>query len=179
MGIAVGAPWEIARGTTNVTSDASSGRVIDFYTKTGNLGDYTAILVLVPDYDLVIGMNLAGPDSSIGAIQGIFSALVQALVPVVDRIGKSQASQQFSGTYTTSTGTGGAKPNSTTSTSSHLTLSVDDKFGGLLVSNFTANGVDVAAGFSALNGYDAADSEGRTTIRLYPTNLKAGNESAY
>ncbi len=170
MGVAVGAPWEIARGP-NLTS--WDGRIIDFYTKTGNLGDYTAILVLVPDYDLVLAMNVAGPDGTIGVIQVIFSALVQTLMPVVDQIGKSQASQKFSGTFAAAAAAA-AKQNSSLSS---LALSVDDKFGGLLVSNFSANGVDVAKGFSALNGYDPAQEP--TTIRLYPTNLKQGNESAW
>lgn len=58
IGLAVGAPWEIVRGP-NLTTD---GCIIDFYAKAGDVGDYSAILALVPDYDLVIAMNLAGPD---------------------------------------------------------------------------------------------------------------------
>lgn len=156
MGMAVGAPWEIVRGP-NLTTD---GRIIDFYAKTGDVGDYSAILVLVPDYDLVLAMNIAGPNSDTATSLGMFSQLVEALIPVVDQIGKSEASEKFAGFYS-------ASPNST------LELSVDDF--GLLVSNFTANGVDVAKEYSALN--QAGDAE--TTIRLYPTNLQAGNESAW
>ncbi|EXJ65758.1 uncharacterized protein A1O5_10999 [Cladophialophora psammophila CBS 110553] len=155
IGMAVGASWEIVRGP-NLTAD---GRIIDFYAKLGDVGDYSAILALVPDFDLVIAMNFAGPDSDETVGLGIFSQLVQAIIPVVDQIGKSEASAKLAGTYS-------ARPNSS------LELSVDDF--GVLVSNFSANGVDVAEGYSALNG--AADVP--TTIRLYPTNLQAGNGSS-
>ncbi|KEF58085.1 beta-lactamase [Exophiala aquamarina CBS 119918] len=77
----VGGPWEVARGA-NLASD---GRNIDFYTKTGNQYDYTNVLVLVPDYDLVIAINLVGGvHSSLPEIEALFSALVKALIPVVD-----------------------------------------------------------------------------------------------
>ncbi|KIW35172.1 uncharacterized protein PV07_01886 [Cladophialophora immunda] len=168
-GVYVGAPWEIARGA-NLTSD---GRVIDFYTKTGNLGDYTAILALVPDYDLVVAINLAGPDSSIAAIQVVFSTLVQALLPGVAQVGTSEAAHKYAGTYTSPSGAGtGAASNA----SSAITLAVDDY--GLVVSAFSARGVDVrgaSTGYAALaGGVDA-----NTTIRLYPTDLASGNRTAW
>lgn len=155
-GLAIGSPWEIVRGT-KLTTD---GRNIDFYAKTGDVGDYSAILVLVPDYDLVMAMNVAGPDSETASNLVIFSQLVRAIIPVVDQIGKSEASTNLAGTFTA-----GAN--------SSLQLSVDDF--GVLVSNFTANGADVASGYSQLS--QAGDEQ--TTIRLYPTNLQAGNTSSW
>ncbi len=149
-------PWEIARGA-NLTSD---GRIIDVYTKTGNLGDYTTIVALIPDYDLAVAINLAGPDSSPAAVQVVFSQLVQALLPVVDQIAKDEAALKYAGTYSTGT-------------NSSITLSVDQY--GLLVTNFSANGVDVASGYAALAGSDPAD----TTIRLYPTDLSSGNQTGW
>lgn len=152
----VGAPWEIVRGP-NLTSD---GHIIDFYAKTGDVGDYSAILVLVPDYDLVIALNFAGPEANSAGGLVVFSELAEALIPVVDQIGKSETSEKLAGLFT-------AGPNSS------LALSVDDF--GVLVSNFSANGADVAEGYSALN--QAGDMQ--TTIRLYPTNLQTGNASAW
>lgn len=148
--------WEIARGA-NLTSD---GRIIDVYTKTGNLDEYTTIVALIPDYDLAVAVNLVGPDSSPAAIQILFSQVVQALLPVVDEIAKDEAAQKYTGMYTSGT-------NST------ITLSVDEY--GLLVSNFSANGIDVASGYAAI----AASSSGNTTIRLYPSNLFSGNRTAW
>lgn len=156
MGLAVGAPWEIVRGP-NLTTD---GRNIDFYAKTGDVGDYSSIFALVPDYDLVIAMNVAGPDSETASNLVIFSQLVRAIIPVVDQIGKSEASKKLAGTFT-----GGAN--------SSLQLSVDDF--GVLVSNFIANGADVAKGYSEMS--QAGDEQ--TTIRLYPTNIHSGNRSSW
>lgn len=154
-GLYVGSPWEIVVGA-NLTSD---GRNIDFYAKTGNQYDYTAILVLVPHYDLVIAINLAGGQhSSLPEIEVIFSTLVKALIPAIDQAAKRDASLQYSGTYVSGT-------------NSSLKLPVDD--GGLLVSNFSVNGVDVAAGLAA--NADAAS----TSIRLYPTGIRSGNQSSW
>jgi hypothetical protein len=88
-GMSVGSPWEIVRGA-NLTSD---GRSIDFYTKTGNQYDYAAVLILIPDYDLVIAINSAGGlHSSLPEIEVIFSTLVKALIPAVDQAFKQDAS---------------------------------------------------------------------------------------
>lgn len=54
-GVAIGSPWEIARGP-NLTSDR---RTIDFYTKTGSQGQCFNVIALVPDYDLIMAINLA------------------------------------------------------------------------------------------------------------------------
>ncbi|KIW12893.1 hypothetical protein PV08_08080 [Exophiala spinifera] len=154
-GVFVGEAWEIVRGK-NLTSD---GHVIDIYTKTGNLYDYTNILVLIPDYDLVLAMNLAGAQSSISEIQVLLSALITQVLPVVDEIGKTTAAKKYTGTFTSGN-------------DSSITLSVDDY--GLLVTNFIANGVNVSSGYSALQGADV-----NTTIRLYPTDLSSGNRTSW
>lgn len=52
-----------------------------------------------------------------------------------------------------------------------MKLSVDD--GGLLVSNFSINGVDVAAGLAAAVGATTA------TIRIQTTGLLSGNEISW
>jgi hypothetical protein len=154
-GLSVGSPWEITRGA-NLTSD---GRNIDFYTKTGNQYDYTAVLALVPDYDLVIAINLAGGlHSSLPEIEVIFSTLVKTLIPAIDQAAKRDASLQYSGTYVSGT-------------HSSVKLSVDD--GGVLVTNFSVNGVDVAAGLAA--NADVAS----TSIRLYPAGIRSGNQSSW
>jgi len=155
-GVSVGEVWEIARGV-NLTSD---GRTIDFYTKSGNIGDYTAVIALIPDYDLIIAINMAGPDSSLTAIQILLSAVATVLVPAVDDVAKATAAKQYSGTYVASS-------------NSSITLAVDD--GGLFVSDFTANGADVLVGYAAMSGADM----GNTSIRLYPTGLSSGNRSAW
>ncbi|KAI1611749.1 beta-lactamase/transpeptidase-like protein [Exophiala viscosa] len=117
-------------------------------------------IALVPDYDLVFAINMAGPDNSLTAIQILLSSVATALVPAVDDVAKATAAQKYSGTYVAAG-------------MSSITFAVDD--GGLFVSAFTANGADVLVGYAAMEGADT----GNTSIRLYPTGLSSGNESAW
>jgi hypothetical protein len=156
LGTSVGLCWEIARGT-NLTSD---GRTIDFYTKSGNLGEYHSLIILVPDYDLVAAINMAGPQGSFAAVEAVFSGLVQAMLPAIDQAGKTQASKAYTGTFAAGS-------------NSSMTLAVDEY--GLVVKNFIANGVDVPAGYAAYTGGVVPAA----TIRLYPTNLSSGNKTAW
>jgi hypothetical protein len=142
---------------TNLTNDS---RTIDFYTKSGNLGEYHSLIILVPDYDLVAAINMAGPQGSFAAIELVFSGLVQVMLPAIDQAGKVQAAKAYTGIFSA-----GAK--------SSLTLAVDQY--GLVIKNFTANGVDVPAGYAAYAG----GAVPAATIRLYPTNVSSGNQTAW
>ncbi|KAF1355700.1 beta-lactamase/transpeptidase-like protein [Lizonia empirigonia] len=53
---AAGRPWEIYRAALN----AERNRVIDLYTKSGNLPGYGANLVLIPDFDVGFVVMMAG-----------------------------------------------------------------------------------------------------------------------
>ncbi|RYP35995.1 hypothetical protein DL767_003562 [Monosporascus sp. MG133] len=54
----IGSSWEIIRAD-NITSDE---RLVEFYPKGGDGDTYHAMLGLVPDYDLVIGILTSGPE---------------------------------------------------------------------------------------------------------------------
>jgi hypothetical protein len=153
----VGRPWEIVRGG-DLTAD---GRIIDVYTKTGNVGEYTSILALIPDYDLVMAINMAGPESSMQTLQIFLSQLVQAILPLVDQVSKDAAVRKYAGSFTFGT-------------NSSIKLSVDEY--GLRVNDFTANGIPVASAYAALTG---GSSNNTTAIRLYPTGLTSGNRTAW
>jgi len=108
---------------------------------------------------LVIALNLAGGAySSLPDIEVLLSAIVKTIIPAVDQMTKQEVFQQYSGTFVSGT-------------SSSVELSVGD--GGLLVSNFSINGVDVAAGLAA---YLNAAS---TSIHLYPAGLLSGNQTSW
>lgn len=158
LGTFVGEVWEIARGTNLTGGD---GHSVDFYTKGGNFPDYSQIIALVPDYDLVFVILSAGPDTSSGVVQVMLSQIVEALIPAIDAAAKTQAKEIYAGTYT-------ATSNAT------ITLSVDSG-PGLLASNFSVNGIDVVEALGSLAGVDP----GVTTLRLYPTDLKAGKQTAW
>jgi hypothetical protein len=166
LGVSVGSPWEIARAN-NVTVDK---RVIDFYTKTGGLGDYNSILVLIPDYDLVIVLLSAGPGSTAGFIYGLVSQLIETLLPAIETAGKAEARAKFAGEYHAGSGT---------NITGTITLSLDDG-PGLKLTNWTSDGKDILSEYLSL----AIDSSGPSpdlaiSARMYPTNLQTKNQTAW
>ena len=158
IGTFVGRPWEIAR-SDNVTSDK---RVVDFYTKSGNLYDYSSIVVLIPDYGIVMTLASAGPDSGSFQIQAIVTQLVWALLPAIEAAGKAEAQPIFPGTYQ-------AGPDNNVTAS--ITVVIDDG-PGLHVTNFTSQGHDMIAVYAQLTGSPIPE------VRMYPTDLTASNSTS-
>ncbi|KAL3954280.1 hypothetical protein ACCO45_012236 [Purpureocillium lilacinum] len=77
----VGAPWEIARTRSRVTS----GYAVDLYTKSGSDGQYNALLVLVPEFQVVVSLLAAGPDSG-PVVTAAAETVLQALLPALDGV---------------------------------------------------------------------------------------------
>lgn len=149
----VGAPWEIYR-SDKATQD---GRVIDYYTKNGALGLYFSILVLIPDYDLVLTVLAAGTEVQTNLLADL---VLSKFLPVVEKIGKDEAAAAYAGTYALG--------------NSSLTLAVDDG-PGLKITNWFSNGIDLLrTDFSRVGGINAATSSG-ITVKLYSTNLESDN----
>lgn len=136
--------------------------MIDFYTKSGSIGDYLALLVIVPDLDVVMSILLAGGDASFDNMYGILTYMVEGMIPAIDNGTKEEASQTYAGTYVDA------------STNSTLVIRVDDG-PGLLISNFTVRGADVITEYATFNEANTAD----TSVRLYPTDLEAGESQAW
>ncbi|KAI1423518.1 beta-lactamase/transpeptidase-like protein [Xylaria sp. FL1777] len=161
-GLMLGGPWEIFRSDT-VTKD---GRLIEYYTKSGNLGSYNNILCLIPDYDLVITILSGGGESSEDMVEFALTDVVTAMLPAIEDASKAQAEPSFGGTY------------SDAATNSSLTLSLDDG-PGFAVSNWTVRDVDVIANYGALGELSGGSADMPVRVRLYPTNLASGNETAW
>ncbi|KAH7175346.1 beta-lactamase/transpeptidase-like protein [Dactylonectria macrodidyma] len=162
-GYMVGHPWEILR-TDNITSD---GRLIDIYSKSGDLGLYHTLTGLVPDYDLVVTVIVAGEDAPPYTSAMIFSAVVQALLPAIEAAGREQAKAAYVGEYTQQ------------STNSSITFKMDDG-PGLLISEWTVRGYNVLRN---IGGYSWAtletgevNSKPPVAARVYPTNLHNENQ---
>jgi len=152
LSFSVGAPWEIYR----TKSDITTGRIIDVYTKSGGIGSYTSLLILIPDYEISISILTAGPNGIV--VNYVAEMIVQTLIPALEKSAKDEAAKILSGLYTSDTGE-----------NSSISLSVDDG-PGLVVESWTSNGFNL---LQTAEGYLQSSSGGHIrSMRLYPTNLK-------
>lgn len=160
LGYSVGAPWEILRSNT-LTKDR---RVIDVYTKSGDLGLYHALMGLIGDYDLVLTVLAGGLEVSVDpeTRTEIFSAVLETLLPAIDYATRDEANSHI-GTFIDK------------KTNSSLTLKMDDG-PGMIIESFQVQGFDVLSHISsysigsaeaALPGNKKPFVEGR----LYPVDI--------
>ncbi|KAF4450211.1 Beta-lactamase-like protein 2 [Fusarium austroafricanum] len=162
-GILLGEPWEIFR-TNNVTKD---GRLIDFYTKAGDITTYHSLMVLIPDYNLTVSLFNAGPEVGGLDLQFWFTDIVKELLPAIEEAGKDEADKIYGGTY------------SDKETNSTLTLSVDDQ-SGFHITNWTVRGVDIAKTYRSIDLPPKFPTPpGEVRFRLYPTDLKTDTETSW
>ncbi|KAF2108523.1 beta-lactamase/transpeptidase-like protein [Lophiotrema nucula] len=117
----VGMPWEIYRASL----DAKNNRVVDIYTKGGEVGVYTAILALMPDYDVGFAVAMA---SEVGETPyPLNDLIVETLLPALEEVGREQAHARFAGTYTA------------TNINSTITLSTSPGKSGLKIDRWISN----------------------------------------
>ncbi|KAM0510791.1 hypothetical protein ACHAPE_010522 [Trichoderma viride] len=153
----IGAPWEVYR-SNKVTKD---GRLVEFYTKAGDLFTYHSVIALIPDYDLVMVALMSGPEVSGDTTYQVIGDAATALLPVIEQAGKAKAKTQYAGTYADS------------STNSILTLSLDDS-PGFNVTKWQVRGVDVIGTF-LLGDPPAVPPQ----VRLYPSDLSTSSQTAW
>ncbi|TGJ82143.1 hypothetical protein E0Z10_g6596 [Xylaria hypoxylon] len=161
-GLMLGGPWEILRSDT-VTKD---GRLIEYYTKSGNLGSYNNLICLIPDYDLVITILSGGGESSADIVDFTLTNVVTALLPAIEDASKTQGESNFGGTYSDS------------AANSSITLSLDDG-PGFSVSDWTVRGVDIIKNYGAFGALSSSPTDLPVRVRLYPTNLSSGCQTAW
>lgn len=148
--MSVGKPWEILR--TQV-----SNRVVDLYTKSGDIGSYSAYIVLLPDYEAGFVIMSAG-DGATANVGYLADTVTEHFLPALEQAARAQAEAQFAGTYTAA------------ALNSSITLAVADAKSGLQVSRWVSNGTDMLPLVAALrNAKSAVD------LRLYPTDLVTEN----
>jgi CubicO group peptidase (beta-lactamase class C family) len=157
----VGAPWEIVRAP-------NLNRTSYLYTKSGDIGLYSAELALLPDYDVGFTVLAAGlqTDANVRIISDILAAV---FVPALEAAAKQEADQVYAGTYTGPAGT-----------NSSLTV-VTDGSPGLGVTRWMENGTDVLPLIGIILGAtpdqlaQLAAVGGGVSIRLYPTGLMSSD----
>ncbi|KAF4943204.1 hypothetical protein FGADI_13565 [Fusarium gaditjirri] len=153
-GVMVGYSWEIMR-TKNITGD---GRIIPANYKSGHLPGYQAALILVPDYDLVLTILVAGPlqEATESLLQHFGSRFIERMVPPLEQAAKDEALIRYGGVY------------SDPATKSTLKIELDHG-PGLSLTELTVRGTNLLV-----------DPFGKPArIRLYPSNLKTKGREAW
>ncbi|KAK4154098.1 beta-lactamase-like protein 2 [Chaetomidium leptoderma] len=168
-GLLIGQPWEIFRAE-NVTTD---GRMIEVITKTGDLISYYSILLLIPDYDLVATLLVAGPggpgEISGSALNLMASRLVATFLPALEKAGKAEVEAAYGGTYTDK------------KTNSSITLSLNDDGPGFSISKYVIRGVDIPTTDpgSTLPPAKVPFLDPPMRYRLYPASTKSDTQTSW
>ncbi len=161
----VGLPWEIFRAK-NLTTD---GRLIEFYTKGGDIAAYHSTLALIPDYDIVATILISGNQTGGGDVLLLFSQLVETLLPALETAGKNEATPAYAGTYT---------DNDTNST---ITLTLDDA-PGFNISTFIVRDIDILQTYGGINLPPVVPPPPGVPpyrFRLYPTTITTDTEESW
>lgn len=122
----VGRPWEIFRAQIN----ADENRVVDMYTKGGNLGIYETQYVLLPDFGAGFTLHLASVSGA--PSYGVLGIITDILLPALDEAAREEADAAFAGLYTASNGL-----NST------ISLSTAPGTSGLHINEWISNGTSM------------------------------------
>lgn len=142
----VGAPWEIY-----VVDDP---RPIDLYTKSGDLGSYSAMMGLSPDHNVGFVILVAG-EKTTQTVYALADLFAKEIIPGLEDAAKEDARDRFAGTYSL----GG----------STLTLTTDDG-PGLKIKRWQNKGKDMLESLATLQ---PTEIEGQLDVRLYPTGLES------
>ncbi|KAI9700055.1 MAG: hypothetical protein M1836_002589 [Candelina mexicana] len=158
----VGAPWEIVRTTVG-------NNLVDLYTKSGDLGFYNSMFVLIPDYDVGFSVLVGGQQP--GSVSGVLLDMIaQTLLPALESAARSEANTAYSGRYVSPV----------PSLNSSLTLSTDSGKAGLIVSNWISNGTDIINALNTVIVTPAGPVKRGTrklSVRLLPNIIKSPQSS--
>ncbi|KAJ5160438.1 Beta-lactamase-related protein [Penicillium canariense] len=149
--VSVGHPWEIM--------SFSEPRLIDVYSKAGNIGMYNSIFALSPDHNIGFAILTAGTGGFTLPLK-LGEQVADIMLPALEQIAKNQATRRFTGTYALNKGT----------SNSSITI-VTDGEPGLKITEWISNSVDMGQAFAAKAGLQKDPS--LLSMRLQPTGLKS------
>jgi hypothetical protein len=158
LGAAVGAPWEITY------LESSNNRLVQYYTKDGDLNAYHTSLVLSPEHGVGFSVLAAGTaTSNVTYIRSMLKvAFGEILMPAVEEQAKIEAGFKFNGTYIHQ------------ETNSSVTIAAGyNGHAGLTVLSLISNGVPIIGPGSSPSGFWSSEQHIGNTTRLYPTTLKS------
>ncbi|KAI3333500.1 beta-lactamase/transpeptidase-like protein [Ustulina deusta] len=153
----VGSPWGVRRLPL---SQNSTYQFATTFTKLGSIGKYSALLAVIPDFDIGFAVTAAG-ELPAALVTDIADTLSDTYLPTMQGIARVQANATYSGTYESATA------------NSSLTISVEAARPGLGVGPWISNGVNMMGLAVALAQNISRDSwdNVRPSVRLYPSGL--------
>ncbi|KAI9039315.1 serine hydrolase domain-containing protein [Aspergillus affinis] len=154
LSYAVGSPWEIF--------SFPNARVVDLYTKSGDMGAYSSVIALSPDHGVGFSILVAGGRTH-EVVSYLSDYVATAILPTLDQIAQRAADKRFSGTYVVR------------DTNSTITISTDDGL-GLKVTNWTKGNIPI---FEVLSKFSGAESPADLSVRLYPTGLETESRVSF
>lgn len=157
--VTVGAPWEIYRALGDRTSF--------IYSKAGDVGLYSSMVALLPDYDVGFTVLAAGTGAH-DNVEILSDIVGQGLYPALESAAKAEAKSTYAGSYAISD-----------SSESSMTIATDSG-PGLSITKWTLGGVDVLPVLAELVG-SKIKSDSQLSLRLYQTglrNIEAGKTTA-
>ncbi|OTB02205.1 hypothetical protein M426DRAFT_13785 [Hypoxylon sp. CI-4A] len=157
----VGMPWGVrqlplTKGTDSPYQFATS------FNKVGTLGKYTAMLAIIPDFDIGFSILVAGEAPS-GLGTSLADALSNTYLPTMINTARSQANEMYGGTYSSSD----------SALNSSLSIVVDSATPGLSLSSWISNGTNLMF-YSVAMAHNITKSyweKVRPSVHLYPTGL--------
>jgi len=136
----VGRPWEIIRYSH------PSGHVTDMYTKLGDSGAYSSLMVLIPDYGAGFSILSASTLQTRAEILSVIAeTIADSLLPALQAQAGVEAEHNYVGTYTSTVH----------GLNSSLTLihnQTESSPLGLIISSWISNGTDMTTRFSGAFG---------------------------
>jgi len=160
---AYGMPWEILR-----TTKTADGHPVDVVTKGGSLAGYYSTILLLPEYGVGLSLLSATPDQKI--LFELRELVVGEVIRELDGLVREVVKGQYEGIYTLEKDDSEEDDNAATNSS--ITIKVDDKGPGLLLTSWILNNTDFLPTYGLLKqmpkNLDAWEA------RLIPTNLEDG-----
>ncbi|KAI0424707.1 beta-lactamase/transpeptidase-like protein [Xylaria sp. FL1042] len=153
----VGSPWGVRRLPL---SQNSTYQFATTFNKLGSIGKYSALLAVIPDFDIGFAVTAAG-DLPATLVTDIADTLSNTYLPTLHSIARTQANTTYAGVYKSHTA------------NSSLTISVDADRPGLGVGPWVSNGVNMMGLAVALAQNISVDywDDIQPSVRLYPSGL--------
>ena len=154
--LSVGAPWEIY-------SYQQDSRVVDLYTKAGDVEGYSSMLALSPEHEVgftILAASASATTTDLGSTVGYLSDVVGGtIIPALEAAAKAEAKSRFEGVYKSS--------------NRNATISIKTDDGpGLQVTEWVFDGKDMFTSLKILYGKVSS-------VRLFPTGLVNTNELSF